>query len=234
MRESFDGTIDWEEYWTTTSDMANDDANASSDLLVEPFLRFLDWAGKPKNFADVGCGGGTLIEAVTHHYPTTSITGYDAAESVIRENRRRSWDPGLDDPRFEQARLPDFDPERSFDIVSCLFTLCYVREVDRALEALYDAVKPGGYLVCTYHNRHAAALFRTFAAAPEQHIPPASAWDPDRFAERFQLVIEGESTLSYRQIHQVLGRWPRSVWSVDDDLEPYGAWRQNPFVFIPK
>lgn len=234
MSERFTGTIDWEEYWTGTEDVSTDDANASADLLVEPFLTFLEWAGTPSSYADVGCGGGALVRAVADEYPDASIVGFDAAESVVEENRRGDRGTGEDRVQFQRAHLPEFEPPRNFEIVSALFTLCYVGDVTEALEALYEAVAPGGYLVCTYHNRHAAALFRKFAEAPHEHIRPSSAWDPDRFADRFRLVIEEESTLSYRRIHEILGRWPQSVWAVDDELEPYGAWRQNPFVYIPK
>lgn len=234
MSQPFDGTIDWEEYWTSAEDVSTDEANASAEFLVEPFLAFLEWAGEPMSYADVGCGGGTLVTAVADRYPQTSIIGYDAAESVIEQNRADHRGTYGTRVAFERARLPEFDPDRTFDIVSSVFTLCYVRDIRAALEALYEAVAPGGYLVCTYHNRYAAALFRKFAAAPHEHIPPSSGWDPDRFADRFSLVLEEESVLSHRRIHDILGRWPQSLWSVDEDVDPYGAWRQNPFVYIPK
>jgi len=117
--------------------------------------------------------------------------------------------------------------------VTAFFTLCYVADVERALRNLYDAVAPGGCLVLTYHNRLAQSLFETFAAAPEAHLPEDGAWDPETFADRFELVVEGENLLSYDRIHDVLGTWPRSVWSAVD-AERYRAWRQNPLVYVPK
>lgn len=74
---------------------------------------------------------------------------------------------------------------------------------------------------------------------------PSNAWtglwvvyrfhtcDPDTFAERFELVISEESTLSYRQIHETLGRWPQPIWSVFD-VDPYGPRKLNPVVYVPK
>lgn len=129
--------------------------------------------------------------------------------------------------------LPDFDPDRQFELVTAFFTLCYVPQVERALQALYDAVAPGDHLVMNYHNRHARSLFETFARDPHEYLGAESTWDPDHFTDRFELVLEGENLLSYDRIQQTLDTWPESVWSVVD-AERYGAWKQNPLVYVPK
>ncbi|MFB6112375.1 MAG: class I SAM-dependent methyltransferase [Halobacteriaceae archaeon] len=231
---SFDGTIDWNEYWAEIDDptaVREDDANGSREHLIDPVIEFCNWAGPPDRYADVGCGGGVLLEAVTERFSDTTGWGYDAAPSVVAANRRRTTGEGI---HYEQEQLPGFDPAQSFDLVTCVFTLCYVREVQAALQALYEAVAPGGNLVITYHNRDASSLFRRFAEAPHAHFDETSTWDPDRFPSRFELVIEGESTLSYRRIQDVLGAWPQSVWSVTETVEPYAAARFNPLVYVPK
>jgi SAM-dependent methyltransferase len=234
MEPSFERTIDWEAYWAASTDVADDDANGSAAYLVDPLLSFLDWAGAPESYADVGCGGGVLTRAVAEEYPDTAVYGFDASRTVVEANRARTGQATGRSVQYDRGALPDFEPEQRFDVISCVFTLCYVPEVEAALQALYEAVAPGGYLVCTYHNRYAAALFRHFAAEPEEHLPADGAWDPDRFEDRFELVIEEVSTLSYDRIHETLGTWPQSLWSVADETERYPAWRQNPLVYIPK
>jgi len=87
--------------------------------------------------------------------------------------------------------------------------------------------------VINFHNRHAQSLFRTFAQDPHEYLGEDSAWNPDHFADRFELVLEGENLLSYERIQKTLNTWPRSVWSVVD-AERYGAWKPNPLVFVPK
>lgn len=231
--EAFEHTIDWTEYWRNSPDVEDDEANASAAQLLDVVSDFLEWTGPPGSYADVGCGGGAVIRSVTDAYDEATVVGYDAAESVVEANRRAHQQNDHGYPKFEQATLPAFAPDRQYDVVSCFFTLCYVPDTEAAIRALYDAVAPGGYLVCTYHNRFAAALFRRFAADPHEHIPPSSAWDPETFADRFELVLREESTLSYRRIHDVLGRWPQSIWSVVD-VEPYGARKMNPVVYVPK
>lgn len=108
---------------------------------------------------------------------------------------------------------------------------CYVADVE---SALYDAVKPGGYLVVHYHNRLAQAHYSNIADAPYEYLDEDSAWAPETFADRFELVITGESLLSYDCIHDVLGTWPRSVFSETGSTGRYGAHRYEPLVYVPK
>ena len=80
------------------------------------------------------------------------------------------------------------------------------------------------------HNRLARFTVESIAASPGEHLDESSARSPETFADRFELVLEGENLLADDDIHDVLGTWPRSVWSVTEDAERYPAWRQNPFV----
>ncbi|MEF8813466.1 MAG: hypothetical protein V5A55_06575 [Halovenus sp.] len=72
------------------------------------------------------------------------------------------------------------------------------------------------------------------AEDPHEHLGETSPWDPDRFAERFELIVGGENRLSHERIHDVLGVWPRSLWSVAEDVDRYPAWRYNPMVYVLK
>lgn len=227
-------TIDWNQYWTDTDVSEAVNASPSAEYIVDPLLSFLAEEGRPGTFADVGCGAGTVVFEVAASYPDTTVFGYDSAEAVLKANRQLASQRGLTNVRFDHTVLPGCDPEEQFNVVSSFFTLCYVADVDQALKNLYRAVAPGGYLVLTYHNRYARSLFREIAKSPHDYLDESSAWDPDRFADRFELVLKGESLLSYDRIHDVLGTWPQSVWSIAEDVERYGAWRQNPLVYIPK
>lgn len=231
---TFDATIDWNQYWDETDDAYRDDANGSGAYVADAFFEFLAETGIPDSYADVGCGGGVLAFDIAGRYPETTVVGYDAAEPVLEANRERAAAAGRENLAFERCVLPAFAPDRQFDVVSAFYALCYVSDAERALRNLYDAVAPGGYLLFTYHNRLARAIFEGIAESPEEHLDESSAWDPDRFTERFQLLLSGENLLSYERIHDALGTWPRSVWSVAESADRYGAWRQNPLVYVPK
>ncbi|NHN59253.1 MULTISPECIES: methyltransferase [Halorussus] len=231
---TYDGTIDWNRYWTKSDDAAGDDANGSAEYVADALFEFIGETEVPDSHADVGCGGGALAFDVAARHPETTVVGYDAAESVLDANRERAREVGRENVAFERTVLPEFDPGRQFDLVTCFYTLCYVADTERALRNLYEAVAPGGSLVLTYHNRYARTIFEGIAEAPGEHLDESSAWSPERFADRFELVIEGESLLSYDRIRDALGAWPRSIWAVAEESDRYPAWRQNPLVYVPK
>lgn len=227
-------TIDWDRHWTETEISERVQESPAAEYILDPLLAFIESRGQPRTFADVGCGPGAVPFEIAEQYPKATVTGYDSSEAVLQANRKRVRQRGLSNLRFERTVLPDFDPDRQFDIVSSFFTLCYVADIERALRNLYRAVAPEGYLVITYHNRFAQSLFKEIAESPHDYLDQSSSWDPDRFRDRFQLVLNGKALLSYDRIHDILDTWPQSVWSIADEVDPYGAWRQNPLVYIPK
>ena len=232
--DRFDRTIDWDGYWAEADEDDREGASPSAEYVLEPMCAYLEETGSPASFADVGCGAGALAFDVASRHPDATVVGYDAAESVLAENRIRARERELDALRFERTVLPAFDPGRQFDVVASFYTLCYVADVETALQALYDAVAPGGSLVLGYHNRLASAQFRRVAEDPEGHLGEDSPWDPDRFEDRFELLLAGENLLSYERIHDALGTWPRSLFAHADAVERHPAWRHNPFVSVPK
>ncbi|MWG35995.1 class I SAM-dependent methyltransferase [Halomarina oriensis] len=227
-------TIDWDDYWTDPSEADRAAASPSAHLLLEPFRELLDEWGAPDTYADVGCGTGTTVFDVAERHPATEVVGYDVADPLLESNREHAHEEGDGNVAFEHAELPRFDPDRQFEVVSAFYTLVYVADVERALRTLYAAVEPGGHLVFTYHNRMGRAHYRGVAEDPHEHLGEDSPFDPETFAERFQLLIEGENVLSHDRIEEVLGTRPRSVWSVVGADHRYRAWRHNPFVFVPK
>jgi len=233
MTDATPDTIDWHSFWTDADEDDRADAAPSAHHATDAVVDFLEATGRPDAVADVGCGPGHVAFDVAERFPEADVVGYDAAEPVLAENRERAreWDMDVD---FERAVLPEFDPDREFDLVFSYFTLCYVREVEDALRAMYDAVAPGGYLVFNYQNRLARAHWQRMADEPEEFLGEDSQFDADRFEDRFRLLLDGENLLSYDRIHDALGTWPQSVWSVVEKPDVRWAWRHHPLVFVPK
>ncbi|MFC3477410.1 class I SAM-dependent methyltransferase [Halobacterium litoreum] len=222
-------TIDWNAFWRDADADERDGATPATAHVVDLLPAFLSERGAPDSVADVGCGPGPVAFALAERHPETEVFGYDAAGSVVAENRERAASEGVANAAFERGVLPEFDPGRQFDLVVCCHTLCYVADSERALRSLYDAVAPGGTLVLAYTNDLARSHYR---AAIQN--PPDDDFDPERHEERFSLLLDGESTLSYDAIHDALGTWPRSFWSVVDEPEEPWMWRNHPLVWVPK
>jgi trans-aconitate methyltransferase len=232
--DSYDGTIDWDDHWRDADETIRDRDSPSAQHGAKALGDFAAKRRTPDAVADVGCGPGVATLYLADRFPESTVVGYDAAPAVLDDARDRAREKGVENVRFEQATLPAFDPDREFDIVFSYFTLCYVADVERALQALYNAVAPGGALVCNYVNSLALPHFRRVAEAPHEHAEFPFVFDPDQFTERFDALLAGESVLSYDRIHETLGTWPQSVWSVVDRPEKRWAWRHMPLVYVPK
>ncbi|MEE6209371.1 class I SAM-dependent methyltransferase [Salarchaeum sp. III] len=225
-------TIDWNRFWSTADDEDYDSATPSTNVLRDVLADFLNERGTPERFADVGCGPGVVSFFVADEYDA-EVVGYDAAQPILEENRERARQEGYENVTFEHGVLPDWNPDGEFDLVLCFGTLCYVADSKRALQALYDAVAPGGTLLVGYTNRYAKSHYESVVENPPNPEEAGREIDPERFADRFSLVLSGESTLSYRDIHDALGTWPRSPWEVVEKPERW-MWRNHPLVWVPK
>jgi 2-polyprenyl-3-methyl-5-hydroxy-6-metoxy-1,4-benzoquinol methylase len=221
-------TIDWTAFWADAGDKEQESANAAAHHAADLVPEFVAQRHSPDAIADVGCGGGALTFALASAFPDAEVVGFDAAESVLAENRERAASEGVANVAFERGVLPGFGPDRQFDVVACCHTLEYVADSEAALQSLYDAVAPGGDLVLTYTNDLGRAHYGRVLEDPPEEV------NPERYEERFGLVVDGESTLSYRAIEDALGTWPRSFWDVVEKPEERWMWRNHPLVWVPK
>jgi SAM-dependent methyltransferase len=92
----------------------------------------LEWLPRPTaTVIEVGCGSGALTRLLSEH-------GYDVL----------GVDPDApDEPGFVHATLEEFERPSEFDAAVAVRSLHHLHDVDRALDNLRDAVKPGGHLV---------------------------------------------------------------------------------------
>ncbi|MFC7176533.1 class I SAM-dependent methyltransferase [Halosegnis marinus] len=224
--------FDWEGYWRDAGDAEYDESGPSAGHVSDVLCEFV--AGRPAGpVADVGCGPGAATFALAERFPDREVVGYDTAEAVLAENRERAADRGLDNVSFERATLPAFDPDREFAVVACHFTLLYVRDVERALSNLHDAVAPGGALVFNYGNRALRDFLRVAADDPHAHTDRPFVFDPEDYTARFGPLLEGDSVLSRERIDDAVGTWPRDVYTVVERPDVRWAWHHLPHVFVP-
>jgi trans-aconitate methyltransferase len=226
----YEGTIDWDAYWregreANTDFPANVGAYGKADLLAD----FFEQVGVPDDFASVGCGPADCPLELAERFPGIDVFGYDAAKSVVRENRERIESETIDDGTidrgnvtFEVATLPDFDVDRRFDSVYCYATLHYVRDVERTIQNLYDRVRPGGQLVFNYPSDTTREFYHD------------QFYDEEEFRDRFQLVFEGENVTSAGEIEDALGATVRDYWDAVDADSDVGAAPPNPCVYVEK
>ncbi|MFB6197071.1 MAG: trans-aconitate 2-methyltransferase [Halobacteriaceae archaeon] len=214
---SFSATINWGDYWEATDREDLDEMQAAGERMADRLDRLFDTF--PTTLADVGCGPAFLLFTLSPRYPNATLVGYDAAESVVQQNRSLATAQHLDNLTFETATLPAFDIDRTFQCVTCIATLHYVADIETAIESLYSHVEPGGTLIFNYPNRYTRA---------------ADQKDPETDPDRFELVLEGENLLTYQKIQEILPRKPRSFWKAVNVDNWRSLGQTNPCVIIEK
>lgn len=162
---------------------------------------FLDWAKLP-SFADFGCGPATMLLTLAERHPETGFHGYDSSYTVLTKNTARAAEVGLSNVAFGQATLPDIDPSRSFDVVTCLSTLHYVEPIEEAIRNLFSAVRGCGWLLLNYPNTYTHHMYKRDVRQ-----------DDEEMKARFKLVLNKKNLVTQGTIREATGVTPRSFHS---------------------
>ncbi len=115
-----------------------------SRRLAEPFLDFAGLApgAVEGRLLDVGCGTGSLSQAIAARAGFDAIRGVDASAPYIDHAIARNTDSRIVFQIGDACDLPFAD--RSFDRAFCFLVLHFVREPARAVAEMKRVVKPGG------------------------------------------------------------------------------------------
>jgi ubiquinone/menaquinone biosynthesis C-methylase UbiE len=123
-------------------------------------LRLLDHTGIPvERVADLGCGDGTIAQAILNHYPTAQVTALDFSTPMLEQAARR-LQPYGDRVRLVQADL--YMPDWCTTLEPCdaiLSGYCIHHLPDDRKQALYREIyallKPGGCFLNLEHVQSA-------------------------------------------------------------------------------
>jgi SAM-dependent methyltransferase len=98
---------------------------------------------------DAGCGTGLELARLAEAHPAVEFTGLDKNAALLATARRRVA-PALPNLTWRHAALEDGGlPERHYDVIRTERVLIYAPDplLDRMLDALIRALRPGGRLV---------------------------------------------------------------------------------------
>jgi SAM-dependent methyltransferase len=106
---------------------------------------------------DLGCGAGTLCDAVADARPDAQVLGLDPDAMAVQEARRLFQRPNL---AFEQRGVEDGPAKRgqAGDVVVLRLVLMHLPEVGQALQWLETWLRPGGRLHVIEGDDRALAL----------------------------------------------------------------------------
>jgi 2-polyprenyl-3-methyl-5-hydroxy-6-metoxy-1,4-benzoquinol methylase len=132
----------------------------------------LDSAG---SVADLGCATGTFAARLAR--PGRVVTAVDASAESLAELERLHGDlvaRGLLEPVHADLTELPLEP-RSVDVAFCMEVLEHVHEDELALREIARVVKPGGVLVLSVPNSHAAKPLTERLGATSVHREPGPA-----------------------------------------------------------
>ena len=111
---------------------------------------------------DVGCGTGGFAARLALALPrAATVSAIDQSERFVRLTRERGIDARVGD-----AQALPFD-DGSLDVVSAMWMLYHVPDLDRALAEARRVLRPGGLFVAvTNGDQHTADLRRDAGGAP--------------------------------------------------------------------
>ena len=96
---------------------------------------------------DLGCGTGDLAELITQQ--GAIVTGVDSSQEMIAEAKRKF--PHI---TFEVERAENLNYHAQFDAVFSNATLHWVLEKEKAVECIFNALKPGGRFVAEFGGKN--------------------------------------------------------------------------------
>ena len=101
---------------------------------------------------DVGCGGGLLAEGMARH--GASVTGIDRSPKALSVASVHAEQSGVAvDYQENDAETWAEMHQEPYDVVTCLEVLEHVPDVERAVRACADMLKPGGMFFFATLNR---------------------------------------------------------------------------------
>ena len=208
------------------------DSHTRLPLSEERLRRCLGWqalpvATKGKAILEAGCGAGRFTEVLLK-ITEAHVTSVDMSDAVVANAENF---PPSDRHRIAQSdilKLP-FAP-RSFDYVICLGVVQHTPSPEETIRALWDQVKPGGWLVFDHYawglsrlTRPAQLWRQLLKRLPEEKKLPTAEKMVDvllPFHERHQkfgrLISRLSPVLSFYHIHPGLRPELQREWAILD------------------
>ena len=135
--------------------------NAAADSYDDPANSFWERFGRRtierlhlhpgEHVLDVCCGSGaSAIPAAEKVAPEGFVLGVDLAEKLLQRARSKATKRGLRNLEFRVGDMLDLRlPSSDFDAVVCVFGIFFVPDMRTGVQALWEAVHPGGKLSIT-------------------------------------------------------------------------------------
>lgn len=97
-----------------------------------------------KNFLEIGCGTGFVIQELCRHFDFVSFEGFEYFEEALEFARNR-----VSKANFTQKDVTKMELYQEYDAIGAFDVLEHIEQDQVALNKISQALKPGGSLVIT-------------------------------------------------------------------------------------
>jgi 2-polyprenyl-3-methyl-5-hydroxy-6-metoxy-1,4-benzoquinol methylase len=98
--------------------------------------------------ADIGCGGGCIVNLLAREYPRSRFVGFDFSDEAIAMAKAQAAEWGLSNVRFEVRDAAALGEQAAFDVVTSFDAIHDQAHPATVVQAISAALRPGGVYLC--------------------------------------------------------------------------------------
>ena len=149
-------------------------------------------ANAPGRVVDLGCGDGSLTEALAARWPSASVLGVDSSSSMLAGAAARASDR----LSFTLGEIQDWKPDEPVDVLVSNAALQWVPGHMTLLPRFVGFLAPGGWLAIQVPGNFDApshALLRSLCTSPrwDAQLASAARWPPMPAPEDYVRELAG-------------------------------------------
>ena len=177
---------------------------------------------------DVGCGTGSLVQAVADKTGRSRVVGIDPAEPFIEYARSRFSDPRISFERGSAFELPHEDA--SFDACLSLLVLMLIPTPEKAVREMSRVTRPGGTVAaCT--SAAGGSVSRTLW---EEAVDSAANVERQGYFNRKGQLAELWQATGLKDVEETVLEFDTNFSSFDDYWLPFLAGVGPPGVYVTR
>ena len=120
---------------------AEERARPAKDLIAQISLE------NPKVIYDLGCGPGSVTNALQEKWPGAKLTGIDNSEQMLE--KAKSTYPTI---KWEQASISDWKPDEAADLIFSNAALHWIPDHPAVIKSVFESLNSGGVFAMQVPN----------------------------------------------------------------------------------
>jgi ubiquinone/menaquinone biosynthesis C-methylase UbiE len=201
-----------------------------SAQLADLFLNFVH-VRDDERVLDVGCGTGSLMQALAERTTRGRIVGIDPTAPFIEYARSRFCDPRITCERGSAFDLPF--PDASFDVSLSLLVLMLIPTPEKAVDEMVRVTRPGGVVgACTWDADGFTMVAALWDEAVRLDPAAATAAERPKHCNRAGQLRQLWESAGLQHVEETALQFDARFSSFDDYWSPFLTGIGPPGVYV--